>query len=55
VTHHLQALRLAGLVQVTLSEGKENKSYATRVETVKATCAALQSFLAEGAPLEGDQ
>jgi DNA-binding transcriptional ArsR family regulator len=55
VTHHLQALRLAGLVQVTLSEGKEKKSYATRAETVKATCSALQSFLAEGMPQEGDE
>jgi len=54
VTHHLQALRLAGLVQVTLSEGKEKKSYATRAETVKATCAALEAFLAEGMPLDSD-
>jgi DNA-binding transcriptional ArsR family regulator len=54
VTHHLQALRLAGLVQVTLSEGKEKKSYAARAETVKATCSALQSFLAEGMPPNGE-
>jgi DNA-binding transcriptional ArsR family regulator len=51
VTHHLQTLRLAGLVQVTLGEGKEKKTYATRKETVKATCASLESFLAEGMPL----
>jgi DNA-binding transcriptional ArsR family regulator len=54
VTHHLQTLRLAGLVQVTLSEGKEKKSFATRAESVKATCAALEAFLAEGMPLETD-
>ena len=28
VTHHLQTLRLAGLVQVTLGKGKEKKSFA---------------------------
>jgi DNA-binding transcriptional ArsR family regulator len=55
VTHHLQTLRLAGLVQVTLGEGKEKKSYATRKETVKSTCAALESFLAEGMPLDVDE
>jgi DNA-binding transcriptional ArsR family regulator len=55
VTHHLQALRLAGLVQVTLGEGKEKKSFATRTETVKATCAALEAFLAEGMPAEIDE
>jgi DNA-binding transcriptional ArsR family regulator len=55
VTHHLQTLRLAGLVQVTLSEGKEKKSYATRTETVKATCATLEAFLAEGMPLDTDE
>ena len=48
VTHHLQTLRLAGLVQVTLGEGKEKKSFATRTESVKATCAALEAFLAQG-------
>ena len=55
VTHHLQTLRLAGLVRVTLSEGKEKKSYATRTEIVKATCATLESFLAEGMPLDSDE
>jgi len=49
VTHHLQALRLAGLVQVTVgAAGKEKKSFATRTEAVKATCNALESFLAQG-------
>lgn len=55
VTHHLQTLRLAGLVQVTLSEGKEKKSYATRTESVKATCAALEAFLIEGMPLNSEE
>jgi len=54
VTHHLQNLRLAGLIQVTLGEGKEKKSFATRTETVKATCAALEAFLAEGMPTDRD-
>ncbi len=49
VTHHLQALRLAGLVQVTLGgDGKEKKSFAARSEAIKATCAALESFLEAG-------
>ena len=55
VTHHLQTLRLAGLVQVTMSKGKEKKSFATRTETVKATCAALEAFLAEGMPLNDNE
>jgi DNA-binding transcriptional ArsR family regulator len=49
VTHHLQALRLAGLVKVTLGGmGKEKKSYEARSETVKMTCKALESFLEQG-------
>jgi DNA-binding transcriptional ArsR family regulator len=48
VTHHLQTLRLAGLVQVTIGHGKEKKSFATRNEVVKATCQALETFLVEG-------
>jgi DNA-binding transcriptional ArsR family regulator len=48
VTHHLQILRLAGLIRVTLSEGKEKKSFATRAESVRATCANLEAFLSEG-------
>jgi DNA-binding transcriptional ArsR family regulator len=49
VTHHLQALRLAGLVQVTLGGGgKEKKSYAARSEAVKTTCNALETFLEQG-------
>ena len=49
VTHHLQALRLAGLVQVTLGGGgKEKKSYAARSEAVKTTCRTLENFLVQG-------
>jgi DNA-binding transcriptional ArsR family regulator len=55
VTHHLQTLRLAGLIQVTLGQGKEKKSFATRSETVKATCAALETFLAEGKPSAAEE
>jgi DNA-binding transcriptional ArsR family regulator len=50
VTHHLQILRLAGLIQVTLWEGKEKKSFAARAESLKTTCAALEAFLLEGKP-----
>lgn len=55
VTHHLQTLRLAGMVQVTLGKGKEKKSFATRAETVKATCEALEAFLVKGMPLKVDE
>jgi DNA-binding transcriptional ArsR family regulator len=47
VTHHLKALRLAGLVQLTLGEGKEIRRYATRTEAIATTCAALQNFLGD--------
>ena len=55
VTHHLQTLRLAGLVQVTLGKGKEKKSFATRSETVKATCEALDAFLIKGMSQDKDE
>jgi DNA-binding transcriptional ArsR family regulator len=55
VTHHLQTLRLAGLVQVTLGHGKEKKSFATRTEVVKATCQALETFLLEGMSPESEE
>jgi DNA-binding transcriptional ArsR family regulator len=45
VTHHLRTLRLAGLVQLTLGEGKDARQYATRYEAVAATCDALKGFL----------
>jgi DNA-binding transcriptional ArsR family regulator len=55
VTHHLQTLRLAGLVQVTLGHGKEKKSFATRTEVVKATCQALETFLVQGMTSEEEE
>jgi DNA-binding transcriptional ArsR family regulator len=48
VTHHLKALRLAGLVQLTLDEGQGDKRYSARVETVKLTFGSLNSFLEQG-------
>jgi DNA-binding transcriptional ArsR family regulator len=44
VTHHLQALRLAGLVQVTVNE-KNERRYAARLETLNELNIALQEFL----------
>lgn len=48
VTHHIKALRLAGLVQLTLGEGKEEKRYAARFEAIEAACTTLKTFLKEG-------
>ena len=44
VIHHLNALRLAGLVQLTVEPGGERR-YAMRTEMVKETCDKLQDFL----------
>lgn len=55
VTHHLQTLRLAGLVQVTIGHGKEKKSFAARTEVIKATCKALETFLIQGMTSENDE
>jgi DNA-binding transcriptional ArsR family regulator len=46
VVHHLNALRLATLVQLILSEGKE-KHYAVRIESLQANFDALMEFLKE--------
>ncbi len=48
VTHHLKVLRLAGLVQVTLAEGRGATRYAARPEAVTATGDALEAFLGKG-------
>ena len=50
VTHHLKALRLAGLVQLTIGMGehKEIKRYAARPEAVTAAFASLKGFLEKG-------
>lgn len=44
VTHHLSALRLAGLVYLTLGE-KKRKFYATRSEAISGTFEVLEQFL----------
>ena len=44
VLHHLQTLRLAGLVQFTMAKGKEPRTYATRSGAVAAVFSSLQSF-----------
>jgi hypothetical protein len=49
MSHHLKALRLAGLVQLTLGEDKgEDRLYATRSEAVASTFASLEGFLGRG-------
>jgi DNA-binding transcriptional ArsR family regulator len=45
VTHHLKILRLAGLVQMTLADEKQPRSYAARQEAVSAACDSLKTFL----------
>jgi len=47
VTHHLKVLRRAGLVQVTLGEGKgrEGEPYAARLGAVAAAFGSLEGFL----------
>jgi DNA-binding transcriptional ArsR family regulator len=47
VIHHLKTLRLAGLVQLTLGEDKQERPYATRPGAVRAACNSLQGFLEE--------
>lgn len=49
VTHHLKTLRLAGLVQLTLGNSKEDKRYAARPDAVQVAFDALQGFLGPGA------
>lgn len=44
LTHHLRILRLAGLVQLTVDEKKENR-YAARLESVYGLGAHLKDFL----------
>jgi DNA-binding transcriptional ArsR family regulator len=46
VTHHLNALRLAGLVYLTL-EDKHKKLYATRDEAIHKTFSSLKAFITE--------
>jgi DNA-binding transcriptional ArsR family regulator len=44
VIHHLTTLRMAGLVQVSLTQGKE-KSYAARNKAINAALETLRQFL----------
>jgi DNA-binding transcriptional ArsR family regulator len=46
VTHHLSALRLAGLVHLSLDASGE-KRYAARMEAIQASCAHLVEFLTQ--------
>ena len=48
VTHHVKALRLAGLVQLFVGEDKEAKRYAARPEAVAVAFSSLQAFLGKG-------
>ncbi len=54
VTHHVKALRLAGLVQLYVGEDRETKRYAARPEAVTAAFSSLQAFLeqSESVPTE---
>jgi DNA-binding transcriptional ArsR family regulator len=47
VTHHLSALRVAGLVHVTLEEGGE-KLYAARLEAIRNFSGTLEKYLTSG-------
>jgi DNA-binding transcriptional ArsR family regulator len=47
VTHHLKILRLSGLVQLTLGQGKAMKCYAARSEAIASACTSLKVFLEE--------
>jgi DNA-binding transcriptional ArsR family regulator len=44
VIHHLDTLRLAGLVHLSV-DSEHNKQYATRREAIQSTCDALSEFL----------
>lgn len=44
VTHHLRALRLAGLVHLTLDAGEERR-YAARFSAVNAACDQIRAYL----------
>jgi DNA-binding transcriptional ArsR family regulator len=48
VTHHLKALRLAGLVQLTVGKGKDEGRYAVRSEAITAAFTSLERFLEVG-------
>jgi DNA-binding transcriptional ArsR family regulator len=45
VIHHLKILRLAGLVQLSVSDGREERLYAARPEAVTTAFDSLRGFL----------
>ncbi len=53
VTHHLTALRMAGLVHVTLEAGGE-KQFGARLEAIQSMCGALENYLKSGGSLESE-
>lgn len=54
VTHHLSALRLAGLVYLTLGE-KNRKYYAARSEAISRTFTALEQFLTDQVDINSEE
>lgn len=48
VTHHLHALRLAGLVQITIAADKERKRYGLRPQAPAEVMNMLTAYLEEG-------
>jgi DNA-binding transcriptional ArsR family regulator len=48
VVHHLKVLRLAGLVQLSFGQRKEEKLYAARPEAVAVAFDSLRGFLGTG-------
>ena len=54
VTHHLTALRMAGLVHIILEEGGE-KQYAARLEAINGMCSALESYLRSSSSSESEE
>jgi DNA-binding transcriptional ArsR family regulator len=55
VTHHVKALRLAGLVQLFVGEDKETKRYAARPEAVAVAFSSLQAFLEKGDSVSSEE
>lgn len=55
VVHHLNTLRLATLVQLTIGPGKKDKRYAAREDRIAAASQELHNFLGHGLTLEPEQ
>jgi DNA-binding transcriptional ArsR family regulator len=54
VTHHLNALRLAGLVYLTLEE-KNQRRYATRMDAIDEMVFGLKNFLIESSKVNTEE